>query len=671
MKEKKQSFCGCSCGEEHHEHHHHEHGEACSCGHGCERHHEEHCSCGCEHEHEHHEGNGRKQILRFSLGAIPVLLGFCSFLSVYVTLPASLLAYALFGFEVWRDMLGGFRRKKIFTEFTLMCVASLGAFAIGEYADAAAVMYLYALGESISSGAYARSRRNLSELLEITPEYAMLFRDGSYVRVSPEEVEVGDRILVVAGERVPLDCVAVDGGGSADTSSVTGEAMPLELTAGVFCPSGAVLLDGSVCFSVEKRYEHSVVAKLTSAVAEAQKKKSPTERKISRFASVFTPLAFAVAALVALVGSLVTGNSSQWIQTGLAVLVVSCPCSMVLSVPLTYFAGIGLGAKHGIVFRGGEALDAMANMKALFLDKTGTLTESKQCFDGVELFADMTEEVFCELAFSVLLHSPHAAARSFCMTRSGSPKWEVKEVQILGGRGVICTANGKQTLFGNAALLREHGIAVEDSKTGAIFGALDGVLLGKLCFSSPLKGDAKESLTRLKKQGVTRMAVLSGDGEEAVRVTCEQAGIGEFYAHLMPHEKLELFESLYREEKSKNPRAAVAYCGDGLNDSAVIAGADIGIAMGKSGSALTVTEADVVIMDDSMGGIPKAMAIARRTSAVAGQNIFLSVGIKMAVLICGVILTALTGRSIPLELAIVADVGAAVLAVLNALRASK
>lgn len=660
MKQEKQCGCGCSCGHnhEHEQKHTHEHGE--------------HHGCSCGHEHQEHAAHGTgKQVIRFVLGAVPVIIGFYSFWPIYVTLPAALLAYALFGFEVWRDMIAGFRKKKIFTEFTLMCVASLGAFAIGEYADAAAVMYLYALGESISSGAYARSRRNFSELLEIAPEYAMLWREGTHVRVSPEEAEVGDRILVVAGERVPLDGMVLEGSGSADTSSVTGESMPLALTTGVSCPSGSVLLDGSVCLAVEKRYEHSVVAKLTAAVQEAQKKKSPTERKISRFAGIFTPLAFAIAITVAVLGGLLTGDVAQWIQTGLAVLVVSCPCSMVLSVPLTYFAGIGLGAKHGIIFRGGEAIDAMADMKAIFFDKTGTLTESQQRFEGVELYADMTEETFCELAYAVLRHSPHAAARSFCMERSDLSTYEVTEVRILGGRGVVCHVDGKQTLFGNAALLREYGIEMEDSKTGAIFGAIGGVVLGKLCFSSRLKSDAKESLLCLKKQGVSRMAVLSGDGEEAVRMTCDAAGIDECYAHLMPHEKLERFDLLYGEEKKAHPGATVAYCGDGLNDSAVIARADIGIAMGKSGSALTVTEADVVIMDDSLSGIPKAMTIARHTSSVAGQNIVLSVGIKAAVLVCGVVLTALTGRSIPLELAIIADVGAAVFAVLNALRASR
>lgn len=601
---------------------------------------------------------------------MPIIAAFLPFIPTPIRIVLAVIAYVFFGYEVWRGMIKGFFRKQMFTEFTLMCVASVGAFAIGEYADAAAVVYLYSLGEMLSDSAYARSKKNISELLKIAPEYATVVRDGSTVRVAPSDVKVGEEIIAASGERVPLDSIVLDGNADADTSSVTGEAVPLALYSGVACPSGAVILNGSVRLRATSDYENSVVAKLTKAVKEASKRKARAEKKITSFASVFTPLAFCIASVIALVGSLVTKDIATWLKAGLTVLVVSCPCSLVLSVPLTYFAGIGAAASRGIVFKGGEVMDSLVKTCAVAFDKTGTITESKISFKGAKIFGDVTEKEFLSLARDVLTFSPHTAAVSFCAAYSSPEAHKIENAENIGGRGIVCTADGRMALFGNAALMRENGIEIEDSKTTAIFGAFDGKLLGRLDFASDLKYNTRETVDALKDQGIDRLAVISGDGEYSVKNACDEAGVEEYYFSVTPDKKAELLDRIKRETLQRKKKGTVVYCGDGLNDSAVIAMADVGVAMGDSGAALTAQSADVVLMDDNIGKLCEAMEISRRVSAIATQNIVISLGIKIAVLIAGVILSAF-GRSVPLELAIVADVGAAVIAVLNAMRASK
>ncbi len=673
----------CCCDHETHEHHNdhgkcccnHDHrdheSETCSCGHHHDNEEDDDgCGCGCGHDHSEKKSSKTSTILRYVLGALPIIAAFLPFIPTPVRIILAVIAYAFFGYEVWRNMIKGFCRKQIFTEFTLMCVASVGAFAIGEYADAAAVVYLYSLGEMLSDSAYTRSRENISELLKIAPEYATAVRDGSTVRVAPKDVRVGEELIATVGERVPLDSIVLDGNADADTSSVTGEAVPLALYSGVSCPSGAVILNGSVRLRATADYENSVVAKLTRAVKEASKRKAKAEKKITGFARVFTPLAFCVAAVIAIVGSLVTKDIATWLKAGLTVLVVSCPCSLVLSVPLTYFAGIGAAASRGIVFKGGEVMDSLVKVGAVAFDKTGTLTEANISFGGAEVFGDVDKEEFLSLARDVLAFSPHAAAVSFCRSYRATATHKIENAENIGGRGIVCIADGKRTLFGNGALMRENGIEVEDSKTTAIFGATDGKLLGRLDFISKLKYNTRDTVDMLKAQGIERLAVISGDGEYSVKTACAEAGIGECYFSVTPDKKAELLDKIKREESQKKKKGTVVYCGDGLNDSAVIAMADVGVAMGDSGAALTAESADIVLMDDNIGKLCEAMAISKRVSRIATQNIVISLGIKIAVLLAGVVLSAL-GHSVPLELAIVADVGAAVIAVLNAMRASK
>jgi len=669
---------GCCCGHDHD--HHHEDG--CCCGHDHDHHHEDGCCCGHDHDHHHEDGCccghdhgsdkgiGARTILKYILGSLPIIAAFIPVIPLPVRVVLAVAAYLVFGFDVWKDMIRGFGRKKIFTEFTLMCVASVGAFAIGEFADAAAVMYLYSLGEMLSDSAYSKSKKNISDLLAIKPEYATVIRDGKSMRVSPEDVEVGETLIAVSGERIPIDSVVIEGNADADTSSVTGESVPLALYSGVSCPSGSVVIKGTVTLRAVSDYDNSVVAGLTRAVNEASRRKATAEKKIARFAGIFTPIAFLVAFAVALVGSLVTRDVLTWIKAGLIVLVVSCPCSLVISVPLTYFAGIGSAATCGIVFKGGEVMDSLKRIKAVVFDKTGTLTESGLSFVGAEVYGNTNTEDFLDLAQDVLTYSPHAAAVAFCDQHRSASVYKIENAENVAGRGISCLADGKTALFGNGAFMRENGIQAEDSKGSAIYGALDGVLIGRLDFSAALKKSSAEAVTALKKKGMSRIAVISGDGEDAVKNTCAYAGIDEFYWSVTPSGKSLLFDRIQSEVKGENRDATVAFCGDGLNDSAVIAMADVGVAMGDSGAALTAESADVVLMDGDPMSLCRAIDISKRTSRIATQNIIISLGIKIAVFTVGVIASATGAFELPLEVAIVADVGAAVITVLNSLRAT-
>ena len=655
--------CGCSCG-----HEHHEDAKECGCGCGHEGHENaDGCGCGCSHGQKK---SSRLRTVKYILGATLLITAFLPFVPNIIGLVLSAAVYAAFGVEVFRGMIGGFAKKKIFTEFTLMCAASIGAFLLGEYAEAAAIVYLYSLGELLSDTLYIRSKRNISELTELMPDYVMKLENGSLIRVTPSQISIGDRFIVNAGERVAIDGAVEEGSADADTSSVTGEAMPLSLEKDVLCPSGSVILNGSVVMRAVADQDSSVISRLARAVEEASKRKARTEKRISRLARVMTPLSFGLAAIIAAVGSALTGNAALWIRSGLSLLVVSCPCALLLSVPLTYFAGIGRAAGSGIVFRGGETADALSRTGAAVFDKTGTLTEATLSPSGIETYNGVDTEEFIALAANVLKHSPHAAARSFCAINSANDNIKIENVGIIGGRGIVCHADGVRTAFGNAALMRDMGIDVADSRITSVFGASEGVLLGRIDFSSEVKTGAAETLRRLRKMGVRRIAVISGDGEDAVMEVCNKLGIKEYYHSVAPHRKAELLERIMSEERAKNKKKTVLYCGDGLNDSAVISVADVGAAMGKQGAALTVQSADVVLADDNIERLADALQISRRISRIAVQNIALSLGIKAAVLALGIALSCL-GLEAPLGLAVVADVGASLLAVLNATRAAE
>ena len=653
--------CHCEKHGHEHKHEHHEHHDGCSC-------HSHEGGCGCGHDHEH-GGFGVKEVILYVIGfllLIPAFLAEFELIWAWVGIVCAALVYFLFGKEVFEGALRDIKRGKIFTEFTLMCVATLGAIALLEFADAAAVMFLYSLGESISGEAYRRSRKSISSLIELDEAYINVEENGTIHKKKASAAKIGDILSVRVGERISLDGVVVDGVGYADTSAVTGESAPLELLAGTACLSGSVLVSGAISVRVTAVYEDSTVNRLRKAVQEASERKAKTEKRITRFAEIFTPLAFGVAVAVFVIGIFAYKDVVRAAKTALVILVTSCPCSLVLSVPLTYFAGLGKAAGKGIVFRGGETVDAVAAIETVVFDKTGTLTSATLDFEGLRLATGcpFDRAGLMDICAAALARSPHAAAESFCRGYVARRRHKVENVRNIGGRGLVCLVDGKRAAFGNPALMKEENLVVPQTEKTSIYVAIDGVLCGVLEFGAAIKPETASEVAKLRLGGVSRIAILSGDNRASVSLVATELGIDEAYAECKPDEKLKLLEKIDAEEKKRDPRATVAFCGDGLNDSAAIMRADVGIAMG-SGSALTVESADAVIVDDSVARLNEMISIARNTRRIATQNIALSLGIKLAVMIVG-------GLWLPsLELAIIADVGAAVLTVLNAVRAGR
>lgn len=639
------------------EHSRHGHGEA-------------HChSCGCGHSHEHGEKTTSVQIISYTVGAAILLLAFLGefgHLNKYAAIACAIVVYAFFAKDVWVGAFNDLSQKKIFTEFTLMCIATVGAIVLGEFADAAAVIYLYSLGERISGEAYTRSKRNISELIEITEENVTVVSGGTAKTLPAAEVNVGDVISVRVGDKIALDGVVVEGNGFADTAAITGESVPRELVVGSKCLSGFTLLSGAIYIKVEEKYEASTASKLKAAVERASRQKAVREKRITRFASVFTPIAFCVAVVVLFASWLINGNFVSALRSSLVVLVASCPCSLVLSVPLAYFSGIGRAAKMGIVFRGGQTIDNVAELGTLVFDKTGTLTSASPVFAGVIVAENspLSKTQLLDMSKSALLKSPHASARSFCEKYAERVSYAVDGVKNIGGRGLVCLINGKKSAFGNQKLMGELGVKVPSIDKSGIYVAVEGVYCGVLVFEAELKKNALSHVSELRANGAHRVVIMSGDNEKTVKSVADKISVSEYYSELKPDEKLARLEYIYKEEKRLNPRRSVGFCGDGLNDSAAIARADVGIAMG-SGSALTVESADVVIIDDDLGRLGDMVSIAKKTVSAVNQNIAISLGAKIAVVLMGIFWYP------SLELAVVADVGTAVVTVLNAMRIGK
>ena len=642
---------------DHHNDHHHGH----DCGH-------DHGGCSCCGGNEHGGEVTARTVLIYGLGAVLLLLAFLGELSVlmrWVAILAAAVVYFYFGYEVWKEAIFGIGKRRFFTEQVLMCTATVGAVVLLEFADAAAVMYLYSLGEMIQGAAYRKSRRNIAGLIDITEEYINKVENGAVRRVAASSAVQGDIINVTVGEKISLDGVVVGGTGFADTSSVTGESVPRELSVGSECLSGSVLVAGAVSIRVTEVFERSTANKLKQAVERAARQKAKTEKKITRFASIFTPCAFVLAVLLFALCALMWKDVARALKTALVVLVVSCPCSLVLSVPLAYFSGIGKAAARGIVFRGGEVVDNAAALGTLVFDKTGTLTSANLDFDGVWIpeGAPYPKQELLDICRCALEMSPHAAARSFCEAYKAKVMHRIEKVNNVGGRGLLCRVDGERAAFGSRVLVEELGVEAQAMPGTAIYVVMEGVLCGALLFSSHIKPDTLPEIAKLRRNRVDRIAIMSGDVEVAVKTVAEDLGISEYYSQLKPDEKLSALDSIYEEEKKRDPSKAVGFCGDGLNDSAAIARADVGIAMG-SGSAVTVECADVVIVDDSVARVNDMLSVAKSTVRVANQNIALSLGIKAVTVLIG-----LAVNNPSLELAIIADVGAAVVTVLNAMRA--
>lgn len=575
----------------------------------------------------------------------------------WVRTVCALIVYVFFGADVIIETVKDLKNKEFFTEHIMMSAATLGAIAIGEFADAAAVMLFYSLGEYLCDKAYDRSKDRIDELMEKTPEYANVLRDGETVRVRPDEVKAGEHIVVMAGEHIPLDGIIEEGSATADTSAITGESVPYSLDEGDRCISGSVCLDGKLVIRVESEYSGSVVSRISNIVKEAENNKSKGESFISKLAKIFTPAAFSAALLTIIIGWLATGNPLYSVRTALVILVISCPCALILSVPLAYYSGIGEASANGIVFKGGNVIEQAASAETFVFDKTGTITTGNMTIAefGIKSFADEVK--------AAAKSSNHPLCRAIA---ASYPTGNIAEnVSEIAGKGIVCDVNGKKVVCGSLRLLSENGVDIsvipeEDKQGTSVYAALNGEYVGRVAFSDRVKDNAAKAIGRLRESGAKRIVILSGDKPDAVEKSAKESGITEYYASLLPEDKLKILEEIIAEE-SKHGRK-VAYCGDGINDAAAIARADVGVAMGGSGAMASVERADIAIMNDSLETLFDAFSAARKTRRIAVENTVMTLGVKLIILIIGIFFTP------SMELAVIADTGVALPAVINAVR---
>ena len=651
----------CTC--EHHEHehneheHHHDHHDHDGCTCGCHDHHHDH-GCGCGNEHS--ENAGRTLAIRAALTIVLLIAGNFVPLAWLGTL-LSAAAYLIAGYDVLLTAGRNILRGKVFDENFLMAVASLGAMLVGESAEGVMVMLLYQLGEYLQHRAVDKSRASITALMDIRPDQANLLREGEVIAVRPEEVHVGDMILVRPGEKVPLDGLIVDGASTLNTAALTGESLPRDVQSGDAVLGGCVNLTGALTVRVTAAWGESTVAKILRLVEESGERKATTERFITRFARVYTPIVCVAAVLLAVIPSLFDGQWSAWLYRALTFLVISCPCALVISVPLTFFSGIGGASRRGILIKGANHLETLARLDTVAFDKTGTLTRG--AFSVAQVRPQgMTADALLELAAHAECHSVHpisAALRSAWGNPVDSAR--VSDVQELAGRGVSAAVDGRRVLCGNARLMAENGVAAAEVTTvgTVVHAAVDGAYAGHILISDAIKDGVARAMAELQSAGVSRLVMLTGDAAAVAAEVSAKAGLTEYRAGLLPEGKVRALESLM------GPGHAVAFVGDGVNDAPALRRADIGIAMGGLGSDAAIEAADVVLMDDAIGKVALARGIARKTMAIAWQNIAFALGIKAAVMLLGIL--GIAG----MWLAVFADVGVAMMCILNAMRAMR
>lgn len=637
-----------------HEHCYHDHKEHEHAHHDHEEHEHDHHDHGA-HEDAHHHGEEKEgSVWGIVLGA--VLFACCVVLEkLGLDLPGLLVAiaaYCILGRGVVLTAVRNLTKGIVFDENFLMSLATVGAFFIGEYPEAVGVMLFYRIGEFFEDRAVERSRRQIMDAVDLRPEVVNL-ADGEEVRVIPaEDARPGDLVLVRPGDRIPLDGVVVSGESRIDTSPITGEPVPVSVFPGSAVISGCVNTAGSLTVRVEKTLEESMVTRILDSVENAAASKPKIDRFITRFARIYTPVVVAVATATAVIPSLVTGNWNYWVYTALSFLVMSCPCALVLSVPLAFFSGIGAGSKLGILFKGGATMEAMGKIKAVVMDKTGTLTRGDFVVQHIE--GDVLG-----LCASCEQQSTHPIAQSITdmAQKQGVALERPEELEELAGRGIRARLNGQTVLCGNARLLEENGVSftAPDPQGGSlVLVAVDGCFRGFLLISDTLKPGAKETVDALKQAGI-KPVMLTGDSQETALAVAQKVGIGEVHGRLLPHQKLELLQ------KIRSENGSAMFVGDGINDAPVLAGADVGAAMG-SGADAAIEAADVVFMTSDVSAIAQSLRIARETTRIAWQNVVFALVIKIAVMILG-----LCGFA-SMWLAVFADSGVAMLCVLNAIR---
>lgn len=617
-----------------------------------------------QHGHQHSHGLNRVLLYRLIAGAALLLTGLLAPMPQWLSVLVLVAAYVIVGGDiVWRAA-RNIARGQWFDEYFLMTIATLGAFAIKEYPEAVGVMLFYQVGEMLQGLAVNRSRKSISALLDIRPDYANLKVGHDVRKVSPEDVQIGNVIVVKPGERVPLDGKIVEGSSYVDTSALTGESMPREVTAGSEVLSGFINTSGLLTVEVTKSYGESTVSKILDMVQNASSKKAPTENFITKFARYYTPVVVIVAVALAVLPPLLfpAEQFADWLYRALIFLVISCPCALVVSIPLGFFGGIGAASKNGILIKGSNYLEALNDVKYAVFDKTGTLTKGSFQVTKVHSTGRYTEQQLLEYAAYAEQHSTHPIAASI-IAAYGQPisDQQLEHYEEISGHGVSIRWQGRSILVGNARLLEREAIpyAAPDHAGTLVYIVVDGKYAGHLVIADEVKQDAAAAIASLKQLGVKKTVMLTGDVKAVGEAVGKQLGVDEVHAELLPQHKVEHIERL---AAAKGPKEKLAFIGDGINDTPVLAQADVGIAMGGLGSDAAIEAADIVIMTDEPSKLATAISIARSTRRIVWQNIIFALGVKAIFLALGAFGIATMWE------AVFSDVGVTLLAVLNAMR---
>ena len=612
----------------------------------------------------------KKRTIRLAVGAVVYAIGMA--LTVFAKLPTLaelaflIVAYVILGWDVVWQAVKNITRGQVFDEHFLMSVSTIGAFAIGEYPEAVAVMLFYQVGEFFQSLAVKRSRKSISDLMDICPDSATVKRNGVLQVVSPESVAVGEIIVVKPGEKIPLDGIVVDGESMLDTKALTGESVPRSIRKGDEALSGCINQSGLLTLKVTKSFGESTVSKITDLVENASARKAPTENFITTFARYYTPVVVGMAAVLAIIPPLVLGGGwSEWLRRGFVFLIVSCPCALVISIPLTFFGGIGAASKRGVLVKGSNYLEALNKVSVVVFDKTGTLTKGVFEVANIIPAAGYQKEQVLEYAAQAESYSNHPIAKSILATY-GKPidQKQFSDFEEISGHGISVMVQGKKVLAGNSKLMESEKIAYAacDAAGTKFYVAADGSYVGCILIADEVKPDSKCAIAELKKIGVEKTVMLTGDNERIGKSVADELGLDAYYAQLLPDQKVEKLEML---DKQKRQGSKLAFVGDGINDAPVLARADVGIAMGGLGSDAAIEAADVVLMTDEPSKLVEAIDVAKATKRIVMQNIVIALGIKSVFLVLGAL-----GMAGMWE-AVFGDVGVTIIAVLNAMRILK
>ncbi len=643
-------------GQEHDHDHEHGHGHAHDHDHGH----------GHSHEHGHGEAGERKNtLIRMAVSGALLLAGLFLPMPEGMKIAVMILAYLAVGYPVVLEAVRSLLRLEPLDEMFLMTAASIGAFCLGDYAEGVAVMLLYQAGELFQDYAVDQSRDSIADLMDIRPDSANVEREGRIETILPEYVQVGEVIVVKPGEKVPLDGTVIEGTSALNTLALTGESAPRDVKSGDAALSGCVNLQGVLRIQVTHAFKDSTVSRILELVERAGENKSRADRFITRFARIYTPAVVGLAVLAALVPPLFFGGEwNEWITSALTFLVISCPCALVISVPLTFFSGIGGASRRGILVKGAGYLETLAKTETAVFDKTGTLTKGEFSIARVQAAQGSADDLIA-LAAAAEKFSTHPVAvslREGCKRDIG--QWTVEDVEEIPGHGIRARVNGQRLAVGNAALMVREGVncpAVHDAGT-VVHVEREGGYLGYIVIADTVKPGAAEAIRALKKLGVQKTVMLTGDSRAAAEAAARETGVDEMHAGLLPDEKVARVEALL---KAKSEKGALVFVGDGINDAPVLARADIGVAMGALGSDAAIEAADVVLMDDDPRKLATAIRIARETRKIVRQNVVFSLAVKVLVMILG------TMHMTPLWLAVFADVGVCFIAILNAMRAMR